>query len=121
MNDKPNYPFLLFVLVFGVVAIGASVHWFNEGSIVIRSNDNVNAAKTGRPAGPPAGVIAGDHVMYYPLCIAWGALGAMMLLFAAAAALTGQLPFFKLAAYACAAILPLGFATVFIAIYAGPP
>jgi hypothetical protein len=108
---------LIAALVFGLVATAVSVRWLNTGEIVIRRGTRQEVQAT--TVGPVVGRIKSDHAMFYPVCAAWGLLGVSMLVLTPVAYFRNDEFLMKLSAYTCAAILPLGFATVAVAWLAG--
>ena len=103
-NEKPDKRFLIVVLVFGLAASGASAHWLNSGEIAIRSGAAEGAPQHG---GRIVGQIAGDRVLFYPICIAWALLGVTMIALSGLAFVRNETVLMKLSAYACAALLLL--------------
>jgi hypothetical protein len=110
---------LLVVLAFGVAAIWGGSYWLTQGEIVIRQGESkrrpapvVTSAKSNEVTGR----IAGDHLLFYPFCAAWIALGATMVTLTTAALVRGKSWLDILAFWSLAAVLPLGFLTVLTAI-----
>ena len=126
MSSQPDKRFLIVVLVFGIVGTAAGVRWLSHGEIVVRRGQTRVGVGQGRPppaarpAGPAAGRVGGDHLLYYPICVAWIALGASMVALAALSFFTGNVTCLKLSAYSCLAVLLLGFATLAAALWSGP-
>jgi hypothetical protein len=106
-NAPPGKLFLLAVLAFGIGATWASTQWLSNGAITIRSGTK------GIPQGRGAivGQIVAEQGLFYPLCIAWGALGVTMIALSGLAFVWRRPLLLRLSAYALASILPLGFAT----------
>lgn len=104
---------LIAALVFGLAATAASAQWLSSGEIVIRQGTSQGVQPTTQ--GPVAGRIQSDHALFYPVCAAWGLLGLAMLVLTPLAYFRNDEFLMKLSAYTCAAILPLGFATVLVA------
>lgn len=107
--------FLWVVLAFGMAAIWGGSYWLQQGEIAIRSTDAAQrSAPVARHASAPdaAARIAGDHPLFYPLCIAWLGLGGTMLALATAALIRGKIWLDVLSAWSLAAVLPLGFLTL---------
>jgi hypothetical protein len=50
--------------------------------------------------------------LFYPVCAAWGLLGVSLLVLTPLAYFRNDELLMKILAYTCAALLPLGFATV---------
>jgi len=118
MSAPPDKRFLLMVLIFGLVAAGASGRWLTSGEIVIRG---------GKAHGAPApsghsrveGTIPRDHVLFYLVAISWGLLRVTMVTLAALAYFKSDHHLAKLCAYCCVAILTMRFATVGFAKHVG--
>ena len=111
MSGPPDKRFLIGVMIFGVVMTAADARWLSRGSIVIRE---------GRGNGPVAGTIHGKSVLYYPLCIAWGALGVSMVALSVLAFFSSKEIFLRLSAYSCVALLLMAVVTVAAALWSGP-
>jgi hypothetical protein len=125
MTGPPDKRFLIAVLVFGIVGTGAGFNWLSVGRIVIRQGSTrVGVGPLPRPnpqeKGWVAGVIEGDDLLYYPLCLAWVALGVSMVTLTALGYFSANELFLKLAAYSCVGVLLLGFGTVAAALWSGP-
>jgi hypothetical protein len=117
INRRVDRRYLFVVLAFGAAATCGGGYWLNEGEIVIRNgNRGRRPAVTASSPGEVAGRIAGDHVLFYPVCAAWIGLGATMTTLATAALIRGKIWLEVLAFWSLAALLPLGFLTVLIAI-----
>ena len=117
MTDKQW--FLLAVLVFGLCAICASGSWLNEGKITIRGKPG-RGATAPLASGRAVGEIRAEHPLYYPVIATWLLLGVALLGLAPCAWLTQDERLMKASAYTLAAILPLGFLTVGLAMLVGP-
>ena len=104
---------MIAVLVFGLVATAVSARWLKTGEIIIRQGTTEEVQATAQ--GPAVGQIKADHALFYPVCAAWGLLGVSMLVLGPLAWFRNDEFLMKLSAYACASILPLGFATVLVA------
>ena len=64
---------MIAAIAFGLVALAVSAHWLNTGEIVIHQ---------GTGQGPVVGQIKSDHVLFYPVCAAWGLFSVSMLVLA---------------------------------------
>jgi hypothetical protein len=119
MNPSDKRIFLLVVLVFGCVAAAVSARWLSTGNITIRHGKAHSAAA--QPTTRPAGQIPGDHILFYPIAIAWGLLGTSMIVLATLAFLRSDTVFARLSAYCLALVLVLGFTTLVTAMLVKPP
>ena len=121
LNRRVDRCYLFVVLAFGAAAIWGGGYWLNEGEIVIRNGnwDRRQAVTTSTP-GEVAGRIAGDHVLFYPVCGAWIGLGITMATLATAALIRGKVWLEVLSFWSLAAALPLGLLTVLTAILVKP-
>jgi hypothetical protein len=97
MTGEADKRFLIVVLVFGIVGTAAGVRWLSHGEIVVRRGQTrVGVGQSRpppapRPAAPAAGRIGGDHALFYPICLAWVALGVSMV--ALSSGLSGTVPY----------------------------
>jgi hypothetical protein len=126
MTSQLDKRFLIVVLVFGIAGACAGFHWLSSGNIAIRQGGariGVGGALP-RPApqrsAPVAGSIGVNGVLYYPLCVTWIALGVSMVALSVLAFFSSNDLLLKLSAFSCLAFLLLAFATVAVAIWAGP-
>ena len=117
---------LIVVLVFGALGAAAGFRWLSSGSIVIREGET-QVGVGGPPPhpvprrnAPAAGTITADHLLYYPLCGTWIALGVCMVVLGVLAFFTAYELFFRLSAYCCLVYLLLAFGTVAAALWSGP-
>jgi hypothetical protein len=97
---------LIAALVFGLVITAVSVRWLTIGEIVIRRDNE---------QGRVVGTIKSDHALFYPVCAVWGLLGLLLLVLTPVAYFRHDEFLMKISAYCCAALLPLGLATVLVA------
>jgi hypothetical protein len=124
MSTRPDKRFLIAVLIFGIVSTAAGIRWLASGSIEIGQGQGYSgrAPIAAQPQAnkPVAGRIDSGDLLFYPLCATWIALGSSMTLLSVCAFFSVHEMYARLAAYTCALILPLGFATVGVALWHGP-
>jgi hypothetical protein len=121
VNTNVDRRFLFAVLAFGAAAIWGGSYWLSQGEIAIRQANSTRrpVVATSNP-GAVVGRIAGDHVLFYPVCAAWVGLGVTIMTLATAAIIRGKVWLDVLAFWSAAALLPLGFLTVLTAMLVKP-
>jgi hypothetical protein len=104
---------MIAAVVFGIVSMAVSAHWVQTGEIVIRQGSKQRVRTAAE--GPVVGRIKSDQLLFYPVCAAWALLGMAMLVLSLLGYFGHNEIFMRLSAFSLAAVLPLGFGTVFLA------